>query len=91
MLKTPEGVFSYYRCIHITSGQEKKSSKLYKTIKKQENSHPEAAFLAASDLRHMVPYFHQHVFFTTRGDKVIDHCSLQGSNPFLFPIRQIRS
>jgi hypothetical protein len=55
--------------------QNKKTKQM---INKQENLHPEAAFLVAGDinsasLRHVMPNF-QHFSFTTWGDKVLDHC-----------------
>ena len=50
---------------------------LYEAINNQENLHPAAAFLVAGNfnsasLRHTIPNFHQHVSFTTRGNKVLD-------------------
>jgi hypothetical protein len=49
-----------------------------KAINKQDNLHPEAAFLVAGDLNstslnHVMPNFHQHVSNATKDDKVIDH------------------
>ncbi|KAL3981030.1 carcinoembryonic antigen-related cell adhesion molecule [Sarotherodon galilaeus] len=47
-------------------------------INKHENIHPEAAFIVAGDFNHtnlktVVPRFHQHVSCHTRGDKTLDH------------------
>jgi hypothetical protein len=42
-------------------------------ISKQENAHPEAAFLVAGKLKSVLPNFYQHVKYATRGGKTLDH------------------
>ena len=47
-------------------------------INKHQNKHPEAAFIVAGDFNHtnlktVLPRFHQHVSCHTRGDKTLDH------------------
>ena len=49
-------------------------NELYSAISKQENAHPEAAFLVAGDfnarkLKSVLPNFYQHVKYATRGKK----------------------
>ncbi|XP_060887251.1 uncharacterized protein LOC132958440 [Labrus mixtus] len=51
---------------------------LYTAISKQQTAHPEAAFIVAGDLNHsnlktVLPKFHQHVSCNTRGNKTLDH------------------
>ena len=51
---------------------------LYSTIRKQENTHPEAALLVAEDfnagkLKSVLPNFYQHVTCATRGKITLDH------------------
>ncbi|KAI3375381.1 hypothetical protein L3Q82_021870, partial [Scortum barcoo] len=51
---------------------------LYEAISKQQTAYPEAAFIVAGDFNHsnlktVLPKFHQHVSCQTRGDKTLDH------------------
>ncbi|KAM8863327.1 uncharacterized protein AB9W97_018228 [Spinachia spinachia] len=51
---------------------------LHAAISKQQTLHPEAAFIVAGDFNHsnlktVLPKFHQHVSCPTRGDKTLDH------------------
>ncbi|KAK0146238.1 RNA-directed DNA polymerase from mobile element jockey [Merluccius polli] len=51
---------------------------LHAAISKQQTAHPEAAFIVAGDFNHsnlktVLPKFHQHVSCHTRGDKTLDH------------------
>ncbi|KAI5617008.1 gastrula zinc finger protein XlCGF28.1-like, partial [Silurus asotus] len=51
---------------------------LYAAISKQQTVHPEAAFIVAGDFNHsnlkaVLPKFHQHVSCHTRGNKTLDH------------------
>lgn len=51
---------------------------LHAAISKQQTTHPEAAFIVAGDFNHsnlktVLPKFHQHVSCHTRGDKTLDH------------------
>ncbi|KAK2868546.1 hypothetical protein Q7C36_000417 [Tachysurus vachellii] len=51
---------------------------LYVAISKQQTVHPEAAFIVAGDFNHsnlkaVLPKFHQHVSCHTRGNKTLDH------------------
>lgn len=51
---------------------------LYTAISKHQTKHPEAAFIVAGDFNHsnlktVLPRFHQHVSCHTRGDKTLDH------------------
>ncbi|KAI3376596.1 hypothetical protein L3Q82_016467 [Scortum barcoo] len=51
---------------------------LYEAISKQQTAYPEAAFNVAGDFNHsnlktVLPKFHQHVSCQTRGDKTLDH------------------
>lgn len=51
---------------------------LQAAISKQQTTHPEAAFIIAGDFNHsnlktVLPKFHQHVSCPTRGDKTLDH------------------
>lgn len=51
---------------------------LYKAITEQQLTHPEAAFMVAGDFNHsnlksVLPKFHQHVSCNTRGNKTLDH------------------
>jgi hypothetical protein len=50
-------------------------SQLYKEIRKQETTHPEVVLLVAGDinagkLKSVLPNFHQHVKYATRGKKI---------------------
>ena len=50
---------------------------LHTAISKQQTLHPEAAFIVAGDFNHsnlktVLPKFHQHVSCPTRGDKTLD-------------------
>ncbi|MGL5101055.1 MAG: endonuclease/exonuclease/phosphatase family protein, partial [Plesiomonas sp.] len=51
---------------------------LHVAISKQQTAHPEAAFIVAGDFNHsnlktVLPKFHQHVSCHTRGNKTLDH------------------
>ena len=51
---------------------------LHASISKQQDKLPEAAFIVAGDFNHsnlktVLPKFHQHVSCPTRGDKTLDH------------------
>ena len=51
---------------------------LHAAISKQQTVHPEAAFIVAGDFNHsnlksVLPKFHQHVSCHTRGNKTLDH------------------
>ncbi|KAI3355814.1 hypothetical protein L3Q82_004221 [Scortum barcoo] len=51
---------------------------LYAAISKHQTKHPEAAFIVAGDFNHsnlktVLPRFHQHVSCHTRGEKTLDH------------------
>ncbi|XP_076836629.1 uncharacterized protein LOC143482213 [Brachyhypopomus gauderio] len=51
---------------------------LYSAISKHQTKYPEAAFIVAGDFNHsnlktVLPRFHQHVSCHTRGDKTLDH------------------
>uniref|UniRef100_A0A3B4TE14 Reverse transcriptase domain-containing protein n=1 Tax=Seriola dumerili TaxID=41447 RepID=A0A3B4TE14_SERDU len=51
---------------------------LHAAISKQQTLHPEAAFIVAGDFNHsnlktVLPKFHQHVSCPTRGAKTLDH------------------
>ncbi|KAA0724168.1 putative RNA-directed DNA polymerase from transposon BS [Triplophysa tibetana] len=51
---------------------------LHAAISKQQTAHPEAAFIVAGDFNHsnlktVLPKFHQHVSCHTRGNKTLDH------------------
>ncbi|KAM7003411.1 uncharacterized protein LKV04_004454 [Tautogolabrus adspersus] len=53
-------------------------NELYTAISKQQTAHPEAAFIVAGDFNHsnlktVLPKFHQHVSCNTRGNKTLDH------------------
>ena len=52
---------------------------LYSTINGLEIAQPEAAFIVVGDfnrvnMRKVLPKFHQHINFPTRGDQTLDHC-----------------
>ncbi|KAK0154408.1 hypothetical protein N1851_003517 [Merluccius polli] len=56
-------------------------------IGKQQTSHPEAAFIVAGDFNHsnlktVLPKFHQYVSCTTRGDKYLDHVYSNMTNAY---------
>ncbi|KAL0200139.1 hypothetical protein M9458_003326, partial [Cirrhinus mrigala] len=51
---------------------------LHAAISKQQTVHPEAAFIVAGDFNHsnlktVLPKFHQNIFCHTRGNKTLDH------------------
>ncbi|KAI2647404.1 hypothetical protein H4Q32_025832 [Labeo rohita] len=53
-------------------------NELHAAISKQKNVHPEAAFIVAGDFNHsnlktVLPKFHQNIFCHTRGNKTLDH------------------
>lgn len=50
----------------------------YSAISKQQTLHPEAAYIVAGDFNHsnlktVLPKFHQNVSCPTRGEKILDH------------------
>ena len=52
---------------------------LYEIINSLENVHPEAAFIVVGDfnranMKKVLPKYHQHIDFFTRGDQTLDHC-----------------
>jgi len=61
-----------------------------------ENAHPEAASVVVGDfnsanMRKVLPKYHQHINFPTRGDQTLDHCYSQlrnGYKPLLPAYRQ---
>uniref|UniRef100_A0A3B3BP10 Reverse transcriptase domain-containing protein n=1 Tax=Oryzias melastigma TaxID=30732 RepID=A0A3B3BP10_ORYME len=51
---------------------------LHAAVSKHQKNHPEAVFIIAGDFNHsnlksVLPRFHQHVSCNTRGDKILDH------------------
>jgi hypothetical protein len=67
-----------YLPLETDAGSKTTLNELYRAISKQENAHPEAALLVASDfnagkLKLILPNFYQHVTCATRGKKAIDH------------------
>ncbi|KAL0177325.1 hypothetical protein M9458_026219, partial [Cirrhinus mrigala] len=53
-------------------------NELHAAISKQQTVHPEAAFIVAGDFNHsnlktVLPKFHQNIFCDTRGNKTLDH------------------
>jgi len=54
------------------------TNELHSAISKQQNDHPEAAFIVAGDFNHsnvktVLPKFHQHISGHTSGNKILDH------------------
>lgn len=69
-----------FTAVYIPSDANAKLAikELHAGISTQQSTHPDAAFIVASDLNHsnvktMLPRFYQHVFFHTRGNKTLDH------------------
>lgn len=52
---------------------------LYSAISSQKTMHPEMAFITTGDfnkgnLKKVLPKLHQHIYFITRGERLLDHC-----------------
>ncbi|MBN3314622.1 C163A protein, partial [Atractosteus spatula] len=60
---------------------------LHIALNKQENAHPDATFIVAGDfdqtnLKSVLPKYHQHVSFPTRGENTLDHVYTKIQNAY---------
>ncbi len=62
-------------------------SKLHDVFSGYINKHPDAAFIIAGDfnkanLKKVMPNFHQHIYYLTRGLNTLDHCYIPLKNAY---------
>src|SRR4029434_5102614 len=60
---------------------------LYRVINGLEDAHPEAVSIVVGDfnranMRKVLPKYHQHINFPTRGEQILDHCYTQIRNSY---------
>ena len=77
MINCTKSIFIYSHLFtkQTDAGTKTTLIELYKTIRKQENAHAEAALLMAGDfnagkLKWVLPHFYQHVTCAARGKKL---------------------